>query len=148
MHTSAVDRATTTTTSINSRTGLERSRQQAWPGTAKGNGNNHHHGHANLRSSLLWHGEGAFSFYDVRHDGIFHCSLPLAREAVNLASCFSCGVARAEIDDASKNTHVLFYDHSVFPIATYDRLRCVVSMQAFRVSHFSIDGSFRCVHLC
>jgi hypothetical protein len=38
----------------------------------------------------------------VRHDGIFHCSLPLAREAVNLASCFSCGVARAEIDDASK----------------------------------------------
>merc|ERR1712096_498022 len=39
---------------------------QAWPGTAKGNGNNHHHGHANLRSSLSWHGEGAFSFYDVR----------------------------------------------------------------------------------
>lgn len=102
MHTSAVDRATTTTTSINSRTGLERSRLQAWPGTAKGNGNNHHHGHANLRSSLSWHGEGAFSFYDVRHDGKFHCSLPLAREVVNLASCFSCGVARAEIDDASK----------------------------------------------
>jgi hypothetical protein len=109
MHTSAVDRATTTTTSINSRTGLEGSRLQAWPGTAKENGQHHHHGHANLRSFLLLHEEGAFSFYDVRHDGEFlHCSLPLAREVVGLASCFSCGVARAEIDDASKNTHVLF----------------------------------------
>lgn len=109
MHTSAVDRATTTTNSNNSRTGLEGSRQQAWPGTAKGNGKHHHQGHANLRSSLSWHGEGAFSFYDVRHDGEISLLTTSCAEVVNLASCFSCGVARAEIDDAStKNTHVLF----------------------------------------
>jgi len=81
MQTSAVDRATTIATSINSRTGLEGSRQQAWSSTTKTNGK-HHDGHANLRSFLLWHGEGAFSFYDVRHDGEFHCSPPLAREVV------------------------------------------------------------------
>jgi hypothetical protein len=146
MHTSAVDRATTTTTSINSRTGLEGSRLQAWPGTAKENGQHHHHGHANLRSFLLLHEEGAFSFYDVRHDGEFlHCSLPLAREVVSLASCFSCGVARAEIDDASKNTHVLFTTTQFSPIATYDLQRCCI-FRASRGSHFPCDGSFHCVH--
>lgn len=63
MHTSAVDRANTTFTSITSRTGLERSRQQAWRGTAKGKGKHYHHGHdANLCPTLFWHGEGAVFF--------------------------------------------------------------------------------------
>jgi len=145
MHTSAVDRATTTTTSINSRTGLEGSRQQAWPGTAKGNGQHHHHSHANLRLFLPLHEEGAFSFYDVRHDGEFlHCSLPLAREVVNLASCFSCGVARAEIDDASKIP--MF---SLRPLSFTDRdLRpaALLCFHALPGSHFSCDGSSHCVH--
>ena len=63
MHTSAVDRANTTFTSITSRTGLERSRQQAWRGTAKGKGKHYHHGHdANLCPTLFWHEEGAVFF--------------------------------------------------------------------------------------
>ena len=140
MHTSAVDRATPTTTSTNSRTGLEGSRPQAWPGTAKGNGKHHHHGHANLRSFLPLHEEGAFSFYDVRHDGEFlHCSLPLAREVVNLASCFSCGVAMAEIDDASKKYPCSLYDHSIFTDRDFRlRIACLHALP----SRFSCDGSF------
>ena len=63
MHTSAVDRANTTFTSITSRTGLERSRQQAWRGTAKGKGKHYHHGHdANLCPALFWHDKGAVFF--------------------------------------------------------------------------------------
>lgn len=76
---SAVDRASITTTSFTTRTGLERSRRQAWPGTAKGEKNNGNiiHGHqtceqpALVSSPFSWHGEEArvFSFYDVTNDG-------------------------------------------------------------------------------
>ena len=115
MHTSAVDRANTTLTSIISRTGLERSRQQAWRGTAKGKGKHYHHGHdANLCPTLFWHGEGVVFFLrcgnelrEITNSSCFAllCPILCAPRDRNRAeaSCFLAFVwcRRAEIDDVS-----------------------------------------------
>jgi hypothetical protein len=121
MHTSAVDRATTTTTtSITSRTGLERPSQQAWPGTAKKKGTHDHHGHgANLRSSLLGHREGAVFFLrcgnelrEITHPFISALFLLCLwrfcaeGEASMLLAC--CGVAGRKIDVASNKKYSCF----------------------------------------
>lgn len=91
---SAVDRATTTTTtSITSRTGLEGPRQQAWPGTVKekNNGNTIHGQPFREFPALallfyLGMGKARFFFYDVTNDGI--TARCLLRGGGGLASCF------------------------------------------------------------
>jgi len=121
MHMSAVDRANTKHTSITSRTGLERSRQQAWRGTAKGKGKHYHHDHdANLCSTLFWHGKGAVFFLrcgnELREINNSSC-LPFFAlffeprdENGAEASCFLAFVwcRRAEIDDASTKIPLFF----------------------------------------
>jgi hypothetical protein len=140
MPTSAVDRATTTTTtSITSRTGLERPRLQAWPGTAKEKGTHDHHGHgANLRSSPLGHGEGAVFFLrcgnelrEITHPFISALFLLCLwrfcaeGEASMLLAC--CGVAGRKIDVASNKKYPCFLLPASFALCDF-RPTCAITI--------------------